>query len=77
MQEFELGAHHVVEAPASLIDVVVTTATAMQLAAEGSFGDTQRRADRRHRVMLGHDEQDGAADGGGTPHRPAPGKAEQ
>ena len=75
VQEFELDAQHVVEALTSLIDVVVTTATAMKLAAWGSFGDAQRRAGRRHRVVLGDDEQNGAANGGGTSHRPTPGKS--
>src|SRR5580704_18916927 len=77
VQEFELDAKHVVEARTSLIDVIVTAATAMKLAAWRSFGNAQRRAGRRHRVLLGDDEQDGAADGSGTSHRPTPGKAEQ
>src|SRR6266446_8016083 len=41
------------------------------------FGDTDGRLDRRHCVVLGHDEQDGAANGGGTSNRPTPGEAEK
>src|SRR6266536_4422917 len=42
VEEFEFDAQHVVEALASLVDVVVAAATAMELAAGGSFGDAQR-----------------------------------
>ncbi len=41
------------------------------------MGDADGRVDRRHRVLLRDDEQDGAANGGGTSHRLTPGEAEQ
>src|SRR2546426_9239358 len=48
-----------VEAPAALVDVVVTAAAAIQLAMGGLLGDADGRVDRGHRVLLGDDEQDG------------------
>src|SRR5438132_14126487 len=77
VEEFELDAYHVVEAYTALVEVVVAAATAIELSARSLFGDADRRSDRRHRVPLGDDEQEGTADGGGATHRPAPGKAEQ
>src|SRR5258708_31742581 len=69
VEEFDLDAQHVVEAPAALVDVVVAAAAAIQLATGGLLGYADGRGDRRHRVPLGDDEQDGAANGGGTSHR--------
>src|SRR2546426_2597719 len=66
-----------VEAPAALVDVVVAAAAAIQLAMGGLSGDADGRVDRRHRVLLGDDEQDGAANSGGASYRPTPGEAEQ
>src|SRR5258706_7655462 len=77
VEEFDLDAQHLIEAPATLVDVVVAAATAIQLATGGLLGDADGRADWRHRVLLRDDEQDGAANGGGTSHRPTPGEAEQ
>ncbi len=58
VEELDLDAQHLVEAPATLIDVVVAAGTAIQLAAGGLLGDTDGRVDRRHRVLLRDDEQD-------------------
>src|SRR2546428_6434347 len=77
VEEFDLDAQHVVEAPAALVDVVVAAAAAIQLGAGGLLGDADGRVDRRHRILLGDDEQNGAANGGGAPPRPTPGEAEQ
>src|SRR6266478_4540706 len=77
VEEFDLDAQHVVEAPAALVDVVVAAAAAIQLATGGLLGYADGRVDRRHRVPLGDDEQDGAANGGGASRRPTPGEAEQ
>ncbi len=56
VEELDLDAQHLVEAPASLIDIAA--GTAIQLAAGGLLGDTDGRVDRRHRVLLRDDEQD-------------------
>src|SRR5213083_2516274 len=77
VEKFDLDAQHVVEAPAALVDVVVAAAAAIQLATGGLLGDADGRVDRGHRVLLGDDEQDGAANGDGTSYRPTPGEAEQ
>src|SRR6266581_8868918 len=76
-EKFDLDAQDVVEAPTALVDVEVAAAAAIQLATGGLLGDADGRVNRRHRVLLGDDEQDGAANGGGTSHRPTPGEAEQ
>src|SRR6266566_6417528 len=77
VEEFDLDAQHVVEALTALVDVVVAAATAIQLATGGLLGDADGRVDRGHRVLLGDDEQDGAANGGGASYRPTPREAEQ
>src|SRR5260370_9743516 len=77
VEEFDLDAQHVIEADPALVNVVVAAATTIQLAIGGLLGDAHGRADRRHGVLLGDDEQDRAANGGGTPHGPAPAEAEQ
>src|SRR6266404_5255078 len=77
VEEFDLDAQHVVEAHAALVDVVVAAAAAIQLATEGLLGDADGRVNRRHRVLLGDDQQDGAANGGSTSYRPTPGEAQQ
>ena len=56
VEELDLDAQHLVEAPASLIDIAA--GTAIQLAAGGLLGDADGRVDRRHRVLLRDDEQD-------------------
>src|SRR5258708_39098889 len=77
MKKFDLDAQHVGEAPAALVNVVVAAAAAIQLTTRGFLGNAHGRIDRRPRGLLGNDEQDGAAKGGGTAHRPTPREAEQ
>jgi hypothetical protein len=49
----------------------------MEFRSGGSVSDAQRWADRRHRVVLGNDEQNGAANGGSFSYRPVSGYAEE
>ena len=63
VEEFELDLDHVVEALAPLVDVVVAAATAIELCTGCLVGDAKCRLDGRHRVVLGDDEQQGAAVG--------------
>ncbi len=77
VEEFEFDAYHIVEARATLINVVVAAATAIELTAGSLFGDADCGADRCHRILFGDDEQDRAANGGGTSHRSAPREAQQ
>ena len=48
VEEFEFDAYHVVEARATLINVVVAAATAIELTAGSLFGDADCGADRCH-----------------------------
>src|SRR5258708_20309807 len=77
VKELEFDAQHVIEAHTALVDVIVATATAIELAAGSFFGNAYRRTDRCHRVLLGNNKQERTADSGGAAHRPTPGKAEQ
>ena len=77
VKEFEFDAQHFIEAHAALVDVIVATATAMELTEGSFFGNAYRRTDRCHRVLLGNNKQERTADGGGAAHRPTPGKAQQ
>ena len=66
VKELEFDSQYIVEAYTALVDVVVATATAIELA-EGSFlGNAYRRTDRCHRVLLGNNKQERTADGGGA-----------
>jgi hypothetical protein len=77
MKELEFDAQHFIEAHAALVDVVVATATAIELAEGSFFGNPYRRTDRCHRVLLGNNKQERAADSGGAANRSTPRKAEQ
>jgi hypothetical protein len=77
VKEFEFDAQHFIEAHSALVDVIVATATAIELAERSFFGNAYRRTDGRHRVLLGDNEQDRTTGSGGAAHWPTPGKAEQ
>ena len=77
VKEVEFDAQHFIEAHSALVDVVVAAATAVELAEWRFFGKAYRRTDRRHRILLGNNKQEGTADGGGAANWPTPRKAEQ
>ena len=77
VKELEFDAQHFVEAHTALVNVVVASATAIELAEGGFFGNAYRRTDRCHRVLLGNNKQERTADSGGAAHWPTPRKAEQ
>jgi hypothetical protein len=72
-----LSVQHVDVIPATLVDVLMATATAEALRVGCFLRNTERWADRRHRVLLGNDEQDRNTDPGGAAHRPVCGDTEE
>src|SRR5438270_13913444 len=77
VEECDLSVQHVDVVPAALVDVVMATATAEQLRVGCFLRNPEGWADRRHRVVLGNDEQDRDTDPGGAAHRPVRGDAEE
>lgn len=77
VKELEFNAQHFIEAHTALVNVVVASATAIELAEGSFFGNAYRRTDRGHRVVLGNHKQERAADSSGAAHWPTPRKAEQ
>jgi len=77
VKELEFDAQHIIEVHTALVDVVVATATAIELGEGSFFGDAYRRTDRCHRVLLGNNKQERTADSGAAAHWATPRKAEQ
>ena len=76
VKELEFDAQYIIEAHTALVDVVVATATAIELAEGSFFGNAYRRTDRCHRVLFGNNKER-TADSGGAAHWSTPRKAEQ